>query len=134
MNKEEIIKFKEGLDQLNIYLSEHQYLQFRQFFDMLEEKNKVMNLTAITDGVEVVQKHFIDSLTIVKSHDMMEVDSVIDIGTGAGLRYDLDFLIFRLDCGVPLHDPYDTGKSGYYNVRGAFWKQLGLHFAIGYPF
>ena len=52
MNKEEIIKFKEGLDQLNIYLSEHQYLQFRQFFDMLEEKNKVMNLTAITDGVE----------------------------------------------------------------------------------
>ena len=84
MNKEEIIKFKEGLDQLNIYLSEHQYLQFRQFFDMLEEKNKVMNLTAITDGVEVVQKHFIDSLTIVKSHDMMEVDSVIDIGTGAG--------------------------------------------------
>lgn len=46
MNKEEIIKFKEGLDQLNIYLSEHQYLQFRQFFDMLEEKNKVMNLTA----------------------------------------------------------------------------------------
>ena len=84
MNKEEIIKFKEGLDQLNIYLSEHQYLQFRQFFDMLEEKNKVMNLTAITDGVEVVQKHFIDSLTNVKSHDMMEVDSVIDIGTGAG--------------------------------------------------
>ena len=58
----------------------------------------------------------------------------VALGTGAGLRYDLDFLIFRLDCGVPLHDPYDTGKSGYYNVRGAFWKQLGVHFAIGYPF
>lgn len=58
----------------------------------------------------------------------------VALGTGAGLRYDLDFLIFRFDCGVPLHDPYDTGKSGYYNVRGAFWKQLGLHFAIGYPF
>ncbi len=58
----------------------------------------------------------------------------IALGTGAGLRYDLDFLIFRLDCGVPLHDPYETGKSGYYNVRGAFWKQLGIHFAIGYPF
>lgn len=58
----------------------------------------------------------------------------VALGTGAGLRYDLDFLIFRLDCGVPLHDPYDTGKSGYYNVRGAFWKQLALHFAIGYPF
>lgn len=58
----------------------------------------------------------------------------IALGTGAGLRYDLNFLIFRLDCGVPLHDPYETGKSGYYNVQGPFWKQLGVHFAIGYPF
>ncbi len=84
MNKEEIKKFKEGLDSLNIYLSEKQYKQFHMFFDMLLEKNKVMNLTAITDGVEVVQKHFIDSLTIVKAHDMMEIDNMIDIGTGAG--------------------------------------------------
>lgn len=58
----------------------------------------------------------------------------IALGTGAGLRYDLDFLIFRLDCGVPLHDPYPTAKSGYYNVEGPFFKQLGVHFAIGYPF
>ena len=86
MNKEEIIKFKEGLDQLNIYLSEHQYLQFRQFFDMLEEKNKVMNLTAITDGVEVVQKHFIDSLALVKAVPLQDGRKVsgIDVGTGAG--------------------------------------------------
>ena len=34
----------------------------------------------------------------------------IALGTGAGLRYDMDFLVFRLDCGVGLHDPYDTGK------------------------
>jgi len=84
MNREEILKFKEGLDALNIYLSEKQYKQFGMFFDMLQEKNKVMNLTAITDGVEIVQKHFIDSLTIVKSHDMAEVETMIDIGTGAG--------------------------------------------------
>ena len=58
----------------------------------------------------------------------------IALGTGAGIRYDLDFLILRLDCGVPLHDPYDTGKKGYYNVTGSFWKGLGLHFAVGYPF
>lgn len=58
----------------------------------------------------------------------------IALGTGFGLRYDMQYLVFRLDFGVPLHDPYDTGKSGYYNITGSFWKQLGIHFAIGYPF
>ena len=58
----------------------------------------------------------------------------VALGTGAGLRYDLQFLIFRLDCGVPLHAPYDTGRKGYYNITGNQWKQLGVHFAIGYPF
>ena len=57
----------------------------------------------------------------------------IALGTGAGLRYDLDFLVFRLDCGVGLHNPYDTGKSGYYNIP-KFKDGLALHFAIGYPF
>jgi len=84
MTREELLKFQEGLKALNIHLSEKQYKQFNMFFDMLLEKNKVMNLTAITDGVEVVQKHFIDSLTIVKSHDMAEIEKMIDIGTGAG--------------------------------------------------
>jgi outer membrane protein assembly factor BamA len=58
----------------------------------------------------------------------------IALGTGVGIRYDMDFLVFRLDVGVPLHDPYKTGKSGYYNVEGKFMKQLAVHFAIGYPF
>ena len=57
----------------------------------------------------------------------------IALGTGAGLRYDMDFLVFRLDCGVGLHDPYDTGKSGYYNIP-KFKDSMALHFAIGYPF
>lgn len=54
-------------------------------------------------------------------------------GTGAGLRYDMDFLVIRLDLGVALHVPYETGKSGYYNIP-KFSDGLGLHFAIGYPF
>ncbi len=54
-------------------------------------------------------------------------------GTGAGLRYDLDFLVLRLDLGVALHVPYETEKSGYYNIPN-FKDGLGLHFAIGYPF
>ena len=57
----------------------------------------------------------------------------IALGTGFGLRYDLDFLDFRLDLGIGLHDPYDTGKSGYYNIP-KFKDSMALHFAIGYPF
>jgi hypothetical protein len=55
------------------------------------------------------------------------------VGTGIGLRYDLNFLILRLDWGVGLHVPYDTGKSGFFNVDG-FKRNQTLHFAIGYPF
>ncbi|MBO6059902.1 MAG: BamA/TamA family outer membrane protein [Bacteroidaceae bacterium] len=55
------------------------------------------------------------------------------LGTGAGLRYDLDFLVIRFDIGVGIHAPYDTGKEGYYNMT-SFGKSLGYHFAIGYPF
>lgn len=57
----------------------------------------------------------------------------IATGTGAGIRYDLDFFVIRLDLGVALHVPYDTGKGGYYNIP-KFRDGLGLHFAIGYPF
>ena len=55
------------------------------------------------------------------------------LGTGIGIRYDLDFLILRLDWGIGLHIPYDTGKSGYFNID-SFSRQQTLHFAIGYPF
>ena len=57
----------------------------------------------------------------------------IAVGTGFGLRYDLEFLVLRLDLGIGIHAPYDTGKSGYYNIP-KFKDGLGLHFAVGYPF
>lgn len=57
----------------------------------------------------------------------------IALGTGLGLRYDLKFLILRLDLGVPIHAPYKTTKSGYYNIPN-LWKGLVLNLAIGYPF
>lgn len=57
----------------------------------------------------------------------------IALGTGVGLRYDLQFLVVRFDMGVALHAPYDTGKSGYYNIP-KFKDSLGFHLAIGYPF
>lgn len=57
----------------------------------------------------------------------------IAVGTGVGLRYDLDFLVIRFDVGVALHAPYDTGKSGWYNMP-RFKDSLAYHLAIGYPF
>lgn len=57
----------------------------------------------------------------------------IALGTGFGVRYDMDILVFRLDCGVALHNPYKTSRKGYYNIE-RFKDGLGVHFAIGYPF
>lgn len=57
----------------------------------------------------------------------------IAVGTGLGLRYDLDFLVLRLDWGVGIHTPYKTSKSGYYNFE-KFKDSHTLNFAIGYPF
>ena len=64
------------------------------------------------------------------------VKSFIDqtaLGTGLGIRYDMGFLVIRLDWGLAIHCPYDTGKSGYFNVP-SFKNAHTLHFAIGYPF
>jgi outer membrane protein assembly factor BamA len=59
--------------------------------------------------------------------------SQVALGTGVGLRYDLGFLVIRLDWGLALHAPYDTGRSGYFNIN-RFSDAHTLHFAIGYPF
>ena len=57
----------------------------------------------------------------------------IALGTGFGLRYDLGFLVLRVDWGLALHFPYDTGHSGYFNISN-FKKAHTLHLAVGYPF
>lgn len=57
----------------------------------------------------------------------------IATGTGFGIRYDLDFFVIRFDVGIGIHVPYDTGKSGYYNIP-KFSNGIGYHLAIGYPF
>ncbi len=74
----------QGITELKMNISEKQTHQFINYYEMLIEKNKVMNLTAITDQDDVMVKHFIDSLLIVKSVDLMKISSVIDVGTGAG--------------------------------------------------
>lgn len=69
---------------INIQLSEIQADQFLYFYEFLTEKNKVMNLTAITDYREVVLKHFADSVSVVRACDPDSFSAVIDVGTGAG--------------------------------------------------
>jgi len=77
-------KFKNGLQQLHIALSEKQMEQFLQYYEMLVEKNKVMNLTAITEFDEVVEKHFLDSVSLTQQLDLHQPLKVLDLGTGAG--------------------------------------------------
>lgn len=94
ITKYDLQQFYKDLDELHITLTNSQVEQFILYYEMLIEKNKVMNLTAITDFNEVIKKHFVDSLSLVKAYDLSVIDSskvnsdngifLIDIGTGAG--------------------------------------------------
>lgn len=76
--------FESKLNELGITLTDKQKQQFDKFYELLVEWNKVMNLTGITEYEEVNEKHFVDSLSIVKAIDMESLQSIIDVGTGAG--------------------------------------------------
>lgn len=75
-----------GTKSMGITLSDHQLKQFFQYYVMMIETNKVMNLTAITELSDVVSKHFLDSLALMKVvKDLSQKEySIIDVGTGAG--------------------------------------------------
>ena len=84
LEKYNIESFEKDLEELNIKLEKRQMCQFLQYYELLVEWNSFMNLTAITDFDEVIKKHFIDSLSLIKGIDLSKEYSVIDIGTGAG--------------------------------------------------
>ena len=75
---------KTGFSEMGLAVSDAQLAQLNDFTARMLETNKVMNLTGITEYDEVNEKHFVDSLAIVKTLDINKVESVIDIGTGAG--------------------------------------------------
>ena len=83
-------KFKKGLDDLQIHLDEKQMEQFLTYYELLVETNKVMNLTAITEFDEVIEKHFLDSLSLCRVKDLRSLEDrpeayrILDLGTGAG--------------------------------------------------
>ena len=76
--------FRKDLEELGIPLSERQLEQFLRYYEMLVEWNGRMNLTAITAYRDVLKKHFVDSLSLVKACDVNGAENLMDVGTGAG--------------------------------------------------
>ena len=81
MTIEEFIKEVEALG-LNV--TEEKLEQLDTIYNTLVETNKTMNLTRITEKDDVYLKHFYDSLTLAKVYDLSKVNTLCDIGTGAG--------------------------------------------------
>ena len=77
-------KFNHVLKNWNITLTDLQLNRFAQYYEMLIEKNKVMNLTAITEFDEVIEKHFLDRISLGAVIDLTQPLKVLDLGTGAG--------------------------------------------------
>ncbi len=86
LNKYNVEQFKENMYLFGIKLEEQQIYHFLNYYELLVHWNTFMNLTAITEFNEVLIKHFIDSVSLIKAvPDLSEKNySVIDIGTGAG--------------------------------------------------
>jgi len=81
MNKD---KFIEEVTSLGIEITDKKLQQLENYYELLIEYNKVMNLTGITKKEEVYLKHFYDSLTIAKIIDLNKENSLCDLGSGAG--------------------------------------------------
>lgn len=82
--KEKFILFEKELKKMGLSLNDKQMDLFEKFYEDLMEKNRVMNLTTITTWEDVVIKHFIDSLSVIRIFNMNRPIKIIDLGTGAG--------------------------------------------------
>lgn len=78
-----MIELKRSLEKWNMTFTEEQLIQFEQYYELLLEWNSFMNLTAITDLQEVIDKHFVDSLAIA-NYIPLKNQTILDLGTGAG--------------------------------------------------
>ena len=84
MDKQKQLYIKEAFQKIEIDLTDNQLWQFEPYYELLIQKNEVMNLTAITEFHDVVQKHFVDSLMIQKLYTPKGEEYWLDLGTGAG--------------------------------------------------
>ena len=75
---------QESCEKMGVSLTEEMASQFMTYLSLLLEWNEKMNLTAITDKKDVVQKHFVDCLSILPHLSLTGQEKIIDVGTGAG--------------------------------------------------
>ncbi|MBO5505424.1 MAG: 16S rRNA (guanine(527)-N(7))-methyltransferase RsmG [Clostridia bacterium] len=100
MNKD---LFVNTAKKLNIEVSTGQVEKFKKYSELLVEKNKVMNLTSITDDDGIAIKHFIDSILVLSLVEIPENSKIIDVGTGAGFP-GIPLKIMREDMEITLLD------------------------------
>ena len=81
MNEEVFVEY---LKELNTTPSKEILAKLQIYCEFLQEYNKYTNLTAITNTNDIYLKHFYDSLTIIKVIDLTKINTLLDIGTGAG--------------------------------------------------
>lgn len=79
-----MMDFKKELKSIGVILTEEKELQFEKYYNRLVEVNSYMNLTSITEKDEVYNKHFLDSLSILKAYNFSDVKTLCDVGSGAG--------------------------------------------------
>lgn len=82
--KKEFLILKEEIEKFGLSVSDKQLNQFEIYYDMLIEWNEKINLTAITEIRDVIYKHFIDSVSLIKAVKINDYNSLIDVGTGGG--------------------------------------------------
>lgn len=84
MNVYDTRQFVDNCEEMGIVLSKNQIGQFERYYELLIEWNSFMNLTAITKHEDVLKKHFLDSLSVIKTVNFKEGEKLLDLGTGAG--------------------------------------------------
>lgn len=95
--------------------------QFQKYMELLLEWNEKMNLTAITEPSAIVEKHFVDSLTLLNALDIKQGAKLIDVGTGAGFP-GIPLKIMRPDLELTLLDSLNKRL----NFLGAVCEELGI--------